>query len=403
MFYEGPLEKVAFTNFINTFLLGELESKTIFKKYNSGNGFIGVGSKQTYIEQAWNSYKPSGAVTVANALIKPENIPTGLKAIASGEYIGPPPGISLGKLPSRADVTQKDNPKTKSVTSWKNKIDKKSKGDKGDMKIVADKIPTIFENSPYIDYLISYDGQNADNKTKTIVDDTYEVAKKLNILKEGYGITPDDVANLAVNMYGFYKFKEKDPNVKVVTADELAALYISQNVVSKFVNVQNEFVQQQISKNVANTILSDDGTIRIANKILPIFNNKTNSDAGRKNLDLDDAKIIVNYFKDKMEELVSNEENRGKSKEDKKEIKRDVDNYDISSDESFPFRNMEITNTTNIQLENLIENQDNIKRSIIAAILKDEANPQQQGGQQPSGGGGVNVLGSNRRNRRDND
>lgn len=411
MFYEGPLEVSIFSDFIITNLSTKTKSESLFEKYNSGNGFVDKDIKKTYVEQAWNKFTPSSGVSVADALIKPENIPSGLRAIAKGEYIGPPPSLSsnqYNQLPSKdAKIRQQK------TVSWAEKINQIYKGDNTKSQVQGiqnsglvkngkeeNLISDAFEESPYIDYLLSYEGKNSDNKLKGLVSEVYKIAKKLYILKDAYNLKPEDIAKLSINMFGFYKFKEKDPSVKVDKADELEALYISQNVISKFANV-NPIFAQQIAKIVANEILNEEGTIKIAQAIQKSFNDNKGGE-NKNEISLDDAKIIVDYFRDKMEELVTNDDNKNKSNDEKRAIKSEPDNYDISSDETFPFKSDDIDEKTNQRLEDLINNDSDVKKFIIKKVM----NPQQGGGQQQQqqdsgGGGGGNVFSYKKKNRRD--
>jgi uncharacterized membrane protein YgcG len=390
MFYEGPLEKVAFTNFINTFLLGELESKTIFKKYNSGNGFIGVGSKQTYIEQAWSKYTPSGGATdVASSLIKPENIPSGVRAITKGEYVGPPPGIQ-GPFPKTNEKL-----KEQKTEQWAEKINQIFKEDNKridgmklpDINLVntgknSNRISDAFKDSIYIDYLVTYVNKS-DNQLKSLIRRVYDIAKELYVLRGAYNLKAEDIAKLSVNMFGFYRFKKYDPSVKIDKADELEVLYIRDDIVTKNSNGINPIFIQQISKNVANLILDEKGSLKTAEAVEKNFNDNKGKD--KNEISFEDALSIVDYFRGKMKELINNEDNKGKDQKEKNNIKRNPDNYDISSDESFPFKSDDIDQKTNEQLEKLINDDYNVKKFIINKIMGEN---QQSGGQPSEGGGG---------------
>jgi hypothetical protein len=405
MFYEGPLQKLAFNEFISKHLSTNLRSKLIFQKYNSGNGFIG-DSKETYFQQAWGKYVPSGGLDVASALIKTEDIPAGVRVIAEKEYIGPPPGVAVTQLPSRSDTNNPKSIKNSKTNIWTEKINQIYKEDKNN-KIVgmltsglvknggkdSNLISKAFNESIYIDYLVVYTGKKPDEQIKGLARQVYDIAKKIYILKDAYGLTnPEDIAKLAVNMFGFYKFKEKDPSVKVEKANELEALYVSQNVITKLVNVNPVFVQQ-IAKNVADTILNEEGSLKIAQQIQKYFNDRKGTD--KKEITLDEALNIVGYFTDKAEDLINDEDNRNKSDADKKEIKMSADSYDTSSDESFPFKDYSEENM-NEQLEKLIDNDNDIKQWIIKRIF-DPKNQQQNTQKQSSD----NTLGQRRRGGRD--
>lgn len=400
MFYEGPLETSAFTEF-TLYLSTPTKAENLFEKYNSGNGFINRDARKTYIDQAWGKYSPSGGLSVADALIKPENIPVGVRAIAKGEYIGNPPGIEGN--PDQTFPSRNTGIKESKIKLWTDNINQIYKSDNNRIremlsdKLVANnkdsnKISEEFGNSNYIDYLIVY-GKNPDNKLKSIIRDVYDISKKLYMLKDAYGLKTEDIAKLAVNMYGFYKFKEKDPSVKIENSEELEALYISQNIVSKLVNVNPVFISQ-ISKNVAAEILNVTGSINTAKKLLEKFNTKNNKEAGKKDLDLDEMKTLIVYFKDKIEDLKNTEDYKDITDErDKKNYIKNPDNYDISSDESFPFRNTEINNKTNQNLEKLINNDDDVKRTIIFAILNESQSQKQGDNKQKSNEGGGDKFG----------
>jgi hypothetical protein len=413
MFYEGPLEPSYFSNFINAYLKPELSYLALFQKESSGNGFL-LDRKTNYIQQTWSRYVPTGSAVgnVATALIKDENLPAGIRAVVKGEYIGTPPFVKGASFPSQDKLTPsdpkfKEGIKYKKTKVWAEKINQIYKNDNRKNIDMAkpeaefNNIPLVstgsnpnliseaFNTSQYIDYLIIYTGKNPDDQIKNYAKDVYEISKQLYIYKNAFGLTTKDVATLAINMYGFYKFKEVDPSVKSDTADALSSLYMSQNVISKLVNINPIFVQQ-IASIVSKIIIGESRDI--TKNVKTYLDNNRGQD--KKEADYNDVTSIVIYFQEKMDEYKNNDDNKNKSENDiKKILIDDVDEYmNTQSDESFPesIKSQDEDDKLNNNIQRLINDDTNIKRNIVRKILGDK----QQQNQEKEKEDTVNIFGS---------
>jgi len=367
MFYEGPLNEIFLSQFANN-LSDKGISDNLYKKYGTMNGYFdsrGIG--ETYKEQAWKDFRNNPASfgnLPSNLLVKDETLKdfSGLKL---GPKVGELSVPSFINLPKKKEVL---------YNTLRDKIKEKHNNDPSKLKSMKGNgvnylinetkegeglLSKSIEDSPYRLYFLPFNVTKEDEQKRqmnTVADYIYRIAKKLYSLKDAYSLTDQQVSDLAVNMYGLYKFNQYSVSDKAVTREDVTKLFLTENIIPKYaLNVLPAFYEN-IASNVADEIKGEN--LKKIRTVMDYFNKDKNANNQfvEKNENVfkiseDDADNLLAIAKDKFDSLPTDD-------------KKNQDYWRLETDDiPLNLRNYYETKTddnTNADLDNLIS-EDNGK------------------------------------------
>ena len=381
MFYEGPLTVSSLTEFAGA-LAKPSVSGILYTKFGTANGFTDVkGTGKTYKEQAWASFDSS----------KNKPYPNLNPALLSKIDIGEISGLKEKEYPSPSYLKTSENKDVlfKRLLVKVNEIAKSGKAnnlpglvggendifnsnygnnDKDDKRSL---ITDALKDSIYKNYYIPYESKK-ENNAKTIqkiANYLYKITKKLYSYKDIFELKDEQVARLAVNMYGLYLLNQYSATDKVSTETGLVNYYTAQNTVYKNVpNVKPTYVQNIVETVSGEIYGENEATIKKIAKYLNI----NESDAA----DLFPV-IEFNYN--------SNENEKERNDPTNWKISQEDIPSDLKKDELLDSENVKY----NLKLKDIYDDENSeVVRNLFKIVKDKNFNPPQSGGKTGGGGGG---------------